>query len=215
MAEPFIIAIDGTMASGKSTLAKRLAKRYGFPHLNTGLLYRAVGLSAQHAGLDLTNHEAVTILAQELADSGATGLLDNPALVLESSGKLANTVAQIPGVRQALLDWQHHFPVGHKGAVLDGRDITSTIFPNAPAKFMVTADLNVRAQRRLNENPEHSTLQAMLAFVHERDERDRWNTEAPSPGRILLDTTAMDADATEAEAARYVDAAMQKLGFAA
>ncbi|MGE3769425.1 MAG: d(CMP) kinase [Bdellovibrionales bacterium] len=207
MSAPFVIAIDGSAGSGKTTLAKRLAKRFGFAHLSTGLLYRAVGYEVHRRGIDPTDEAACTKVAEELAQQGLADLLDNPALTNYTSGKYANAVNQFKGLRKALFDYQRNFPNGHKGAVLDGRDITSRIFPEAPAKLYVTANTEIRAKRRLNDLQKADpsvTYEAVLADVRTRDERDAWNIGSITPDALVLDTSVMNADETEAEAAAYI-----------
>lgn len=143
-----VIAIDGPAASGKGTLAKRIADHYGYAHLDTGALYRAVGLATIRAGGDPSNEKFAT----RVADSLDFTLLDDPAIRTREAGPAASKVAVHPGVRAALLAFQRTFakvpPRGAKGAVLDGRDIGTVICPHADAKLFVTATPEVRARRR-------------------------------------------------------------------
>jgi cytidylate kinase len=139
---PLIIAVDGPAASGKGTVASALAAHYGLAYLDTGLLYRAVGVQAQAAGG----------LDQSLAEAAAAhldrALLDDPRTRTRAAGEAASQVAAFPGVRAALLDFQRQFAAKEGGAVLDGRDIGTVIAPHAPAKLFVTASPQVRAPRR-------------------------------------------------------------------
>ena len=153
-ATPIIIAIDGPSDSGKGTVAKRLAAHFGFAHLDTGMLYRAVGLSVLRADGDPSDANAATTAAQKL-DPETMIASDEPALRDDAVSVAASKVAAIPGVRQALLQFQKDFcahpPGGAKGAVLDGRDIGTVIAPDAPVKIYVTASIDARAERRFKE----------------------------------------------------------------
>lgn len=194
-----IIAIDGPAAAGKGTLARRLAAELGFDYLDTGLIYRAVGMNLRRAGTDPADEAAAEAAARALVpvDLTATDLRGDDA------AQAASKVAAIPGVRAALLDFQRRFahtPPGGKGAVLDGRDIGTVVCPDAEVKLFVTASLEKRAERRLKE------LQAagrggiqsdVLADMKERDDRDRNRSVAPlkpADGAIVLDTSDLDAD---------------------
>ncbi|MCM0019734.1 MAG: cytidylate kinase [Tagaea sp.] len=189
-----ILAIDGPAAAGKGTLAKRLAAHFGFDHLDTGALYRAVASKTQHLGL--SPEDAAAGFA--LADLSATDLRS------EKVAQHASVVAAIPAVRAALLAFQRDFarhPPGGKGAVLDGRDIGTVVCPwPQTAKFFVTASLAARATRRYEElrakgeSPIHA---AVLAEMAERDARDAQRASAPlkpAPDAILLDTSDMTAE---------------------
>jgi cytidylate kinase len=197
---PPIIAIDGPSASGKGTIAKRLAAHFGFAHLDTGLLYRAVGLAVLKAGGDPSNAEAATKAAQVL-DYGSLG---DPALRDDAAAVAASKVGPIPGVRAALLQFQRDFcahpPGGRPGAVLDGRDIGTIIAPQAPIKIYVTASTEARAQRRFKElqgRGESVTYAAVLTDMQARDARDAERALAPAkpaPDAVILDTTQMTAD---------------------
>jgi len=190
-----IIAIDGPAAAGKGTLARRLASALNLPYLDTGLLYRAVGRLALDTGADPADPEAAARAAQNLkrTDLGRDDLRDSIA------SKAASQVASIPAVRAALLEFQRNFGV-ETGAVLDGRDIGTIIFPNADIKLFVTADLNARAERRhaeLAAKGDPITLSAVHADLAARDEADRNRQAAPlipAPDATLFDTTHMDAD---------------------
>ena len=144
---PFIIAIDGTAGSGKGTLSKRLAKHFGYVHLDTGKLYRATAYKVIKNGGDIHN-------VTDALDSVKTLEVDdfsNPELTSNDIGNGASIVSKIPEVRQALVAYQHNFPNGNTGAVIDGRDIGTVIFPDANIKFFVDADVTVRAERRTAE----------------------------------------------------------------
>jgi cytidylate kinase len=141
---PFVIAVDGPAASGKGTIASRLGAEFGLPVLDTGLLYRAVGVILNRAGGDLDDAEAGAATARRLS----AAMLDDPAFRTRAAGELASRVAVHPPVRAALLDFQRAFAGQPGGAVLDGRDIGTVIAPDAPAKLYVTAAPEVRAERR-------------------------------------------------------------------
>jgi CMP/dCMP kinase len=196
-----IIAIDGPAAAGKGTLARRIAAALNLPYLDTGLLYRAVGRLVLDAGADPADPEAATQAATRLtsADLSRTDLRGGPA------DKAASQVASIPGVRAALLKFQRHFGTAN-GAVLDGRDIGTVIFPDADVKFFVTASLEARARRRHAEllGCGHDvTLEAVQADLVARDEADASRKAAPlvpAADAMQLDTTALDADAAFARA---------------
>lgn len=194
-----IIAIDGPAAAGKGTLARRLAAELGFDYLDTGLIYRAVGMNLVRAGFDPADAARAGEAARDLAPSD----LEAPGLREDVAAQAASKVAVIPEVRSALLDFQRRFaaqPPGGRGAVLDGRDIGTVVCPEADVKLFVTASLEKRAGRRLKELQEkgldaiHSTV---LADMKERDERDRNRSVAPllpAGDAVVLDTSDLDAD---------------------
>lgn len=198
--KPLLIAIDGPAASGKGTLAKRLAAHFKLPHLDTGLLYRAVGWSAAHTSR--TPAEAAAAL--KAAD------LDNPALRTDAAGQAASKVAAIPEVRANLLKFQKEFAHQASGAVLDGRDIGTVICPDAPVKLFVTASLEARVERRyqeLRERGADTIKPRVLAEMAERDRRDSERAAAPlkaAPDAYHLDTSDMDADAAFAAALAFI-----------
>ncbi len=172
---PMVIALDGPAASGKGTLAKRIAAKYGFAHLDTGKLYRAVAYLVLELGRDPNDKAAATLAAERITPE----LLSLPALSSAEIGRASSIVAAIGEVRTALLAYQRNFashpPGGAKGAVLDGRDIGSVICPNARVKLFVTAAPEVRAQRRFLElRAAGSGLseKEILADIQERDARD-------------------------------------------
>ena len=189
-----IIAIDGPAASGKGTLGKRLAAHYGLRHLDTGLLYRAVGKALLDAGHQPDDAARAVAAAQALDPAR----FDEAALKGPGVGEAASVVSAIPQVRAALVDFQRAFAAAPPGAVLDGRDIGTVICPNADVKIFVTASPEVRASRRANElrgRGERADEKAILADLIARDERDRSRARAPllqAPDAHLLDTSALD-----------------------
>lgn len=197
-----IIAIDGPAASGKGTLAQRIAGHFGYVWLDTGLLYRAVARDVLAAGADLEDETAGAYAATAL---DATTLGD-PALRSTAIGEAASVVAKHPSVRAALLDFQRGFARTPPGAVLDGRDIATVICPDADVKIFVTADVEVRARRRYEEyvrRAENVTYEEVLEIIRARDARDASRTAAPllqAPDAILLDTSAMDIETAFAAA---------------
>ena len=204
-----IIAIDGPAAAGKGTLARRLAAELGFDYLDTGLIYRAVGMILTRAGGDPADVAAAEAAARALSPSD----LAAPDLRLDQAAQAASKVAVIPGVRAALLEFQRQFaahPPGGKGAVLDGRDIGTVVCPDAPVKLFVTASLEKRADRRLKElhdKGEKVIHSSVLADMKERDERDRTRSVAPlvpAEGAVVLDTTDLDADQAFAAALEII-----------
>ena len=190
-----IVAIDGPAASGKGTIARRLAASFGLPHLDTGLLYRAVGAAVLSAGGDPAD-DGVALAACDFADAA----LDDPALATEAVGRAASVVSAHPAVRARLLDRQRAFAGQPGGAVLDGRDIATVIAPEAAVKLYVTAASAVRAHRRwcqLAASDPALTEAMVLADIRVRDARDAGRAAAPlarAPDALLLDTSAIDID---------------------
>jgi len=201
MTERLVIAVDGPSASGKGTLAKRLASHFGLPHLDTGLLYRAVGWRSFRSG------EMPAAVAAKL---GAADLAD-PDLRSDEAGQQASKVGAIPEVRVNLLKFQKDFSSQALGAVLDGRDIGTVICPDAPVKLFVTASTEVRADRRYRElraRGVDTIKPRVLAEMAERDRRDSERAAAPlraAPDAWLLDTSNMDADAAFAAALAFIE----------
>lgn len=189
-----IIAIDGPAASGKGTLGKRLAHHYGFRHLDTGVIYRAVAQALLEAGAALTDEAAAVAAAMEL-DPEKFG---NPVLKTQSVGDAASVVSAIPEVRKALVNFQRQFAADPPGAVLDGRDIGTVICPDADVKIFVVADPKVRAHRRTLEaraRGEAADEALVLADILKRDERDRNRAAAPlrqADDAHVLDNSRLD-----------------------
>jgi CMP/dCMP kinase len=207
-----VIAIDGPAASGKGTLARRLARHFGYAHLDTGRLYRAVAARLLRAGADPED------AAQAVAAARALALADlaDPALRDEAVGQAAGIVATHPAVRRALLalqrDFARHPPGGAAGAVLDGRDIGTVVCPDAPYKIYVDADISARAVRRRKElqgRGEDSISANVLRDMEERDARDRQRSVAPlTPAcdAFILDTTDLDADEAFGATLAFIEA---------
>jgi cytidylate kinase len=205
----FVIAVDGPAASGKGTIATRLGALFGLAVLDTGLLYRAVGVLTERAGQSPDDAEAAGAVAARLAAEQ----LDDPALRTRAAGELASRVAVHRTVRDALLDFQRAFARQEGGAVLDGRDIGTVICPGAPAKLYVTATPEVRAERRwkqLKGQGEDVAYEDVLADIRRRDARDGARDAAPmtqAPDATLLDTTEMTIEQAADAARRIVEAA--------
>jgi len=192
-----IIAIDGPAASGKGTLAKRIAVHFGLAHLDTGLLYRAVARDVRNLGGALDDPVAAARAARGLDPA----TLDDPSLRDPGLGEAASIVARIPQVRAAILDYQHAFARHKDGAVLDGRDIGTVVCPDADVKLYVTAAPEIRAERRYREKigrGEAATFEAVLDDIQRRDQRDT-DREAspmrPASDAFLLDTSNLDIEA--------------------
>ncbi len=206
-----IIAVDGPAASGKGTIARALAAHYRLPHLDTGLLYRAVALSLKRAGGDPAD-EADARAATGFPDS----LLADPELRTEETGALASRVSAHPAVRAALLERQRAFAHQSGGAVLDGRDIGTVIVPEADAKLYVTASPRVRAERRAAETETRglaADINAMEADIAARDARDMGRDSAPlcqAADADLLDTSELTIDAAVQRAVALVDARLER-----
>ena len=196
-----VIAVDGPSASGKGTLAKRLAAHFRLPHLDTGLLYRAVGWRALQTG------QAPADVAARLTGDD----LSDPALRSDDAGQQASKVGAIPEVRANLLKFQKEFSSQASGAVLDGRDIGTVICPDAPVKLFVTASPEARAERRYQElraRGVDTIKPRVLAEMAERDRRDSERAAAPlkaAPDAWLLDTSDMDADTAFAAALAFIE----------
>ena len=206
---PFVIAVDGPAASGKGTIATGLGQAFGLPVLDTGLLYRAVGVLAERAGRSADDADACAAAAAGLtADQ-----LDDPALRTREAGELASRAAVHPQVREALLAFQRRFAGRPGGAVLDGRDIGTVICPDAPAKLFVTASPEVRAVRRWRQllgQGEAVTLDEVRADIRKRDARDGGRDAAPmrpALDAVLLDTSEMTIEQAADAARRIVEAA--------
>nr|WP_229819084.1 (d)CMP kinase [Kordiimonas sediminis] len=209
-----IIAIDGPAAAGKGTLARRLAREFNFAYLDTGSLYRAVGLSLLRAGVDPADEDAAVAASADLAPA----LLSDPALRDEATGGAASVVAAMPMVRSNLLEFQRNFaqhpPDDKAGAVLDGRDVGTVVCPDAPVKLFVTASPEERARRRTDEllaKGQAVDFGEILADVKARDARDSGRKDAPlkpAEDALLLDTTNLDIDAVFLRAKALVQKAL-------
>lgn len=201
MSERLVIAVDGPAASGKGTMARRLAAHFGLPHLDTGLLYRAVGWLANRTGRTPAD------VAADLTAADLTNL----ALRSDEAGQVASQVAALPQVRANLLNFQKKFAAQGRGAVLDGRDIGTVICPDAPVKLFVTASVEARAERRYQElraRGADTIKPRVLAEMAERDRRDSERAAAPlraAPDAYQLDTSDMDADAAFAAALAFIE----------
>jgi cytidylate kinase len=205
----FVVAVDGPAASGKGTIAKALGEAFGLPVLDTGLLYRAVGTLVARAGQGLDDEQSAAAAAALItADQ-----LKDPGLRTRAAGELASRVGVHPRVRAALLDFQRTFARQEGGAILDGRDIGTVIVPDAAAKLYVTAEPQVRAERRwklLKAQGEAVTLDDVLADIRVRDARDGGRDAAPmrpAPDAALLDTSQMTIEQAADAARRIVEAA--------
>jgi cytidylate kinase len=201
-----IIAVDGPTASGKGTIAKALAAHFGLPHLDTGLLYRAVGFEVVARGGD-PDDPAAALAACNFAEE----LLGHPELRSEATGGLASRVSVHPQVRAALYEHQRAFATQPGGAVLDGRDIGTVIAPEADAKLFVTASVEARALRRwleMRERGEDPSIEAIEANLAQRDQRDRDRADAPlraAPDAVVVDTSTLDREAAIAAAIAAVE----------
>jgi cytidylate kinase len=201
-----VIAVDGPAASGKGTIARALAKHFGLPHMDTGLLYRAVALNLWRWGGDPGDQFEALRACDDLGFDP-----DDPELRSAPVSEIASRISVYAAVRAALLERQQDFAAQDGGAVLDGRDIGTVIAPGADVKLFVTANPEVRAQRRLKElvargMPAH--FEEVLADIRARDERDSTREVAPlkpAADAILLDTSDLDVKAAVSEALRLVE----------
>ena len=205
----FCIAIDGPAASGKGTIADGLGRAYGFPVLDSGLLYRAVGVTVQRQGGDPADAATAEAAALRLDP----GKLDDPSFRTREAGEAASLAAAHPGVRAALKDFQQRFAAREPGAVIDGRDIGTVIAPEAQAKLFVTASAEVRAERRFRQlqgQGEAVAYDDILADIRRRDERDSGRAASPllrADDAALLDTTQMSISQAADAARRIVEEA--------
>jgi len=209
-----IIAIDGPTASGKGTVAAGVAKHFGLRRLDTGSLYRAVGLAVSDAGGDPRDEKAA-VAAAEALDLGA---IDERRIRSSAAGLAASHVANIPAVRVVLRRAQRVFADDPRGAVLDGRDIGTVICPNATVKLYVTADVDARTQRRLNElrgRGETIEFDTLKAQIQERDQRDMTRKDSPlvkAPDAHLLDTSHLSIEGAVEAACQIIDKALARPG---
>ena len=201
-----VIAVDGPAASGKGTLGRKLAAHYGLPHLDTGLLYRAVGRKYL---LSATKDDAAAI---DAAKALHVSDLADKTLHDEATGQAASIVSAIPEVRAALLEYQRSFATQERGAVLDGRDIGTVICPDATVKLFITASAEVRAERRFKQQQAidpAASYERILADIVARDERDTNRASAPlkaADDALHIDTSAMGIEEVLAEALRIANA---------
>ena len=205
--QPLIIAIDGPAASGKGTVAKRLARHLGLAYLDTGSIYRAIGYNILQAGGDPNDKETAIKAAKDLAP----GDLRTEHLYDEGVGSAASIISAIPRVRELLLQFQRDFSKRPEGAVLDGRDIGTVICPDADYKFYITANIDARAQRRFKQlqskgNP--VIYDDVLQDLQKRDERDSMRKIAPLKAAIdaiFIDTTMMNEDEVFAKVLMFIE----------
>jgi cytidylate kinase len=201
-----VIAVDGPAASGKGTIARALAEHFGLPHMDTGLLYRAVALNLWRWGGDASSEFEALRACDDLGFDP-----DDPELRSEPVSRIASRISTYKTVRDALLERQRDFAAQEGGAVLDGRDIGTVIAPRADAKLFVTASPEVRAQRRVRELLERGMpghYEDVLLDIRARDERDATRKLAPlrqAVDALLLDTSELDIDAAVAEAIRLIE----------
>ena len=210
--DPLLIAIDGPAASGKGTLARRLAAHYGLPHLDTGLTYRAVGKFMLDHDLPFDD-EADAIKAARKVDLSK---LDRTSLATHAIGEAASAIAVIPELRRILVEKQRSFASQPSGAVLDGRDIGTVVCPDADVKLYVTASASVRAKRRFDEElmrTGEADFEAILEEIEKRDARDMGRADSPlrpAEDAHLLDTSNMGIEAAFSAAVSIIDRVRQK-----
>ena len=206
-----MIAVDGPAASGKGTVGRALATHFALPHMDTGLLYRAVALNLWRWGGDPRSEFEAVRACDELGFDP-----DDPELRSEPVSKIASMISAYAGVREALLERQQDFARQPGGAVLDGRDIGTVIAPGADVKLFVTASPEVRAKRRMRELERrgmHARYEDVLADIHSRDRRDSTREVAPlrpAADAIMLDTSDLDVEQSIAEAVRLVGRKIDK-----
>jgi len=204
-----IIAVDGPAAAGKGTIARALAQHFGYHFLDTGTLYRRVGLALLETSDDPRNVKAAVAIAQNLNSHPYSDL----ELRTEAVGAAASIVAVIPEVRTALLAYQRNFADQLPGAVLDGRDIGTVVCPDADVKLFITASPEVRARRRLAELKSYGvdvSFDVVLADIRQRDERDRTRSVAPlasAADAVVIDTSKMTAEEAISVAMRVTNSA--------
>ncbi|HEU0223223.1 MAG TPA: (d)CMP kinase [Paracoccaceae bacterium] len=207
----FVVAIDGPAAAGKGTIARAVAARFGFAHLDTGLLYRAVGAKALETSRGVIDEGMAELIAGRLSEAD----LARPDLRTARVAQAASRVAAMPGVRRALLDFQRRFAARDGGAVLDGRDIGTVVCPDADMKFFVTASDEVRAARRYEELSAAgaaTTLERVAAELRQRDLRDAGRSAAPlarAEDAVLLDTSELSIDAAVTKAVAVIEQRLQ------
>lgn len=209
----FTVAIDGPAGAGKGTIARAMSGRFGFGHLDTGMLYRAVGRRTLDQGRGTLDEGVAELVARELTPDQ----LQRDDLRSVMASRAASRVAVMPGVRKALLEFQRNFAERHGGAILDGRDIGTVICPEAEVKLYVTADAPTRARRRHAElvaAGRTTQYEAVLAEMEERDRRDSERADAPltrASDAHLLDTTEMTIEQAVAKAAGIIEQALERV----
>lgn len=211
----FVITVDGPSAAGKGTLARRLAAHFGFAFLDTGALYRGVGLSVLRQGLDPADERGATAAARALKPE----ILADPMLRAEETSSAASKVAAIPSVRAAILNWQRDFARdaarNSGGAVLDGRDIGTVVCPDADAKLFITASPEARAERRVKElqaRGETAIYARVLQDMQERDTRDQGRSISPTKpaaDALIIDTSDLTADQVFERALAFIATKMK------
>ncbi len=211
----FVITVDGPSAAGKGTLARRLAAHFGFEFLDTGTLYRGVGLSVLRQGLDPADENSATAAARALR----ADILGDPAIRAETTSGAASKVAAIPSVRAAILNWQRDFARNAArnsgGAVLDGRDIGTVVCPGADAKLFITASVQARADRRVKElqaRGETAIYARVLQDMQERDARDQGRSISPTKpatDALIIDTSDLTADLVFERALAFITSKMK------
>ncbi len=200
----FTVAVDGPAAAGKGTISRRLSNDFGFRYLDTGLLYRAVGVIALHDGQGVLDPHWAVEIARRLTEDD----MDRDDLRTSRAGQAASKVAALPEVRDALLEFQRAFARREGGAVLDGRDIGTVICPDADVKLFVTASDEVRAARRHAELNNGQSFEQVLADLQARDARDAGRDTAPmvaAGDAHLLDTTKLSIDAAVEQATAWIN----------
>jgi cytidylate kinase len=211
----FVITVDGPSAAGKGTLARRLAAHFGFDFLDTGSLYRGVGLSVLRQSLDPADEKAATAAAKALKPE----ILSDPEIRAENTSTAASKVAAIPSVRAAILNWQRDFArdaaSNSGGAVLDGRDIGTVVCPDADAKLFITASVQARAERRVKElqgRGETAIYARVLQDMQERDARDQGRSISPTKpatDALIIDTSDLTADQVFERALAFIASKMK------
>jgi cytidylate kinase len=216
------IAIDGPAASGKGTIARRLAERLGYAYLDTGTLYRAVALATRLSGHAPDDAAAAAHIAETLEATALAALVGDPALRAAETAQGASIVAAMPAVRAALLQFQRDFaakpPEWAAGAILDGRDIGTVVLPDAPAKLFITASPEIRAERRWKElraNGATITYPAVLEELRQRDARDSGRAVAPmkpASDAVIVETSALTIDQAVEQALAAIAEAIGRPG---
>jgi cytidylate kinase len=211
----FVITVDGPSAAGKGTLARRLAQHFGYDFLDTGSLYRGVGLAVLRQGLDPADQKVATAAAQALTPE----ILGDPAIRAEATSAAASKVAAIPSVRAAILNWQRDFARNAArnsgGAVLDGRDIGTVVCPDADGKLFITASVEARAERRVKElqaRGETAIYARVLQDMQERDARDQGRSISPTKpatDALIIDTSDLTADQVFERALAFIASKMK------